>query len=84
MEEQDQGYQDANTKKFDQVEFAKGDVGEKFTDIIQRILLAPRTTKQSKRHNFQNILYHMLIHIQLRIIPNYTKFGGLKEGLRLG
>lgn len=32
------------------MEFVECDVGEKFSVIVQRILLAPKTTKQSKKH----------------------------------
>lgn len=47
-EEQDESYQNADNKEFDEMAFVEGFVGKKFTNIIRKILLTPREAKQSK------------------------------------
>lgn len=47
-EEQDESYQNADNKEFDEMAFVEGVVGKKFTNIIRKILLTPREAKQSK------------------------------------
>lgn len=50
MEEQDEGYMDDDAEEFDNIEFTKGDAGEIFTGILQRILLTPREVTHPKRY----------------------------------
>lgn len=53
LEEMEQGFEDAGNEVLMEVKFLEGDEGDRFTCIVQRILLAP----QEETHSQINVLF---------------------------
>lgn len=50
IEDWEEGFEDVDTEILDEVEIIGGYEGERFTRILQRILLVPREPEQSQEH----------------------------------
>lgn len=50
VKEWEERFEDAYVEEFEEVEVTEGDIGERFTRILQRIMLAPKELEQNQKH----------------------------------